>query len=77
MLRVPLLAGCCVHPPLLPPPAAVVKKDAFNTNVNVSVWQQLASGHWSNKSGGNAVMLTSGQCNKSGQRKAQQELELI
>ncbi len=26
LLHVPLLADCCVHPPLLPPPAAVTKK---------------------------------------------------
>ncbi len=26
LLRVPLLADCCVHPPLLPPPAAITKK---------------------------------------------------
>ncbi len=26
LLRIPLLADCCVHPPLLPPPAAITKK---------------------------------------------------
>jgi hypothetical protein len=43
----------------LPPPAAITKK-TFDTNVNVSVSRRLASGHRSNKSGGNAVMLTGG-----------------
>jgi hypothetical protein len=70
LLRVPLLADCCVHPPLLPPPATISKK-TFDTNINVSVSRQLASGHQSNKSNGNAVMLTSGWCDKS----VQQELE--
>jgi hypothetical protein len=58
----------------LPPPAAVTKK-TFNTNVDVSVLQRLASGHRSNKSNGNAIMLTGGWRNESGQQKAQQELE--
>jgi hypothetical protein len=26
LLHIPLLADCCVHPPLLPPPAAITKK---------------------------------------------------
>jgi hypothetical protein len=26
LLRIPLLADCCVHPPLLPPPATIPKK---------------------------------------------------
>jgi hypothetical protein len=75
LLHVSLLADCCVHPPLLPPPAAITKKDAFDTNIYVSVLQQLASGHQSNKSGGIAVMLTGGRGNESGRRKAQRELE--
>ncbi len=73
-LRVPLLADCCVHPPLLPPPAAITKK-TFNTNVDIRVLQQLASGHQSNKSGDNAVMLMGGRRNESGRQKAQHELE--
>jgi hypothetical protein len=51
------------------------QKDAFNTNVNVSILQQLASGHWSNESGGNAIMLMGGWRNESRRQKAQQELE--
>ena len=74
MLRVPLLADCCVHPPLLPPPATITKK-TFDTNINVSVLQQLASGHWSNKSRGIAIMLTGKQRDKSRRWKVQQELE--
>jgi hypothetical protein len=68
LLRIPLLVDCCVHPPLLPPPAAITKKDAFYTNVDVSVSGQLASGYRSNKSGDNAVMLTGGRRNKSGRQ---------
>jgi hypothetical protein len=75
LLHIPLLAECCIHPPLLPPPAAVTKKDAFNTNIKVSNLQQLASGHQGNESGGNAVMLMGGRRDESGRRKARQELE--
>jgi hypothetical protein len=58
----------------LSPPAAVTKK-TFNTNIGVSILQQLASGQRTNKSGDKAVMLMGGRRDKSGRRKAQQELE--
>jgi hypothetical protein len=51
------------------------QEDAFDTNVDVSVSGQLASGHRSNKSGGNAIMLTGGRRDESGWQKAQRELE--
>jgi hypothetical protein len=47
----------------------------FDTNINISVSQRLASGYRSDEGGGNAIMLTSGRRDESGQRKAQQELE--
>jgi hypothetical protein len=75
LLHVPLLADCCVSPPSLASFRRRHQKYAFNTNVNVSISQQLATGHWSNESGGNAVMLTSRWRDKSGRWKAQQELE--
>jgi hypothetical protein len=51
------------------------KANAVNTNLDVSILQQLALGHCSNNGGGNVVMLAGIQRNKSGQWKARQELE--
>jgi hypothetical protein len=51
------------------------KANTFNTYVNIGISQRLASGHWSNDGGGNAIMLTGRWRNKSRRQKAQEELE--
>jgi hypothetical protein len=51
------------------------KANAVDVNIDISVSQQLASGHRSNDDRGNVVMLAGGQRNKSGWWKARQQLE--